>query len=142
VFIQQCAQIAPGVYGCDYDHTHSVTLDDSGEGTVKTTVRRVFEAKDSDGELIGEVDCATVERGFSLSVGNFAGATNAAIRPGRLAAPPAGGRPPALPRPHPWRPGRPDAQEPGTGWSSAGGPYAFPAGSESGPGASRFLIVS
>jgi hypothetical protein len=54
-------------------------LDESGEASVKTTVRRVFEANDFHGDPISEVDCATVEHGCFLRVGGTHATSDAAI---------------------------------------------------------------
>lgn len=81
VFTQQCAQVAPNVIGCDYDDMQSVDLDADGAAAIELTVNRVFEAHDENGDLIGEVDCATLELdpGCFVAVGNPQEGTGAPI---------------------------------------------------------------
>ncbi|MFD3441086.1 enediyne antibiotic chromoprotein [Streptomyces sp. NPDC058685] len=79
VFIQQCAQVTPGVFGCDYGRTQSMTLGEEGAGTARVTVHRVFEAHDDSGDSLGTVDCNTVESGCLIAVGNVEGGSQAAI---------------------------------------------------------------
>lgn len=79
VFIQECAEVGPNIFGCDYDHTAAVDLDGEGAGAARVTARRVFEAHSADGDLLDVVDCVRVPRGCYISVGNFEGARDAEI---------------------------------------------------------------
>jgi len=79
VFAQQCAQVAAGSFACAHKSMESVTLDENGAGTTTMTVRRVFEGYDGNGELVGDVDCVTVELGCFVAVANVEGGTGAMI---------------------------------------------------------------
>ncbi|MDD9375143.1 enediyne antibiotic chromoprotein [Streptomyces sp. ZAF1911] len=79
VFVRQCAQLAPDVRGCDYTNTQSLNLDNEGYSVTAITVHRVFEAHDGNGESIGEVDCAKIKLGCTVSAGHFEAGADASI---------------------------------------------------------------
>ncbi|TVT45967.1 hypothetical protein FNH05_20210 [Amycolatopsis rhizosphaerae] len=81
VFVQQCAQVAPGVSGCDFHRTESVDLDDAGAALTRLSVRRMFEAYNENGDLVGAVDCAQIklEPGCFIAVGNVQGGAEAPL---------------------------------------------------------------
>ncbi|MFC6094164.1 enediyne antibiotic chromoprotein [Saccharothrix lopnurensis] len=79
VFAQQCAQVAPESFACAHKSMQSVTLDENGAGTATVTVRRVFEGYDDSSDLVGDIDCVTVELGCFVAVANVEGGTGEMI---------------------------------------------------------------
>ncbi|WP_018685755.1 enediyne antibiotic chromoprotein [Actinokineospora enzanensis] len=79
VFIRQCAKVAEGVFNCASDDADEVTVDDEGTASADTEVHRVFEASDSQGAPLGEIDCAEVEHGCYVTAGNEHGGSAAEI---------------------------------------------------------------
>ncbi|WP_328609981.1 enediyne antibiotic chromoprotein [Amycolatopsis sp. NBC_00345] len=79
VFVQQCAQVAEGVVGCDYNGTETLDLNKHGAGTATVRVHRVFEAHSANGDLMGNIDCADAEVNCFVAVANAHGGTGAPI---------------------------------------------------------------
>jgi hypothetical protein len=79
VFVQQCAEVAAGVFGCHYENTESLEMDDQGDGATVVRVHRVFDGHTANGDLMGDLDCTTVELGCFVAVANAHGGAGAPI---------------------------------------------------------------